>query len=255
MLRDNLVGLIEPMRNSAGFDPLALGIQKQASDDRPSCLENPRPAGAESSLTENAASPFQAEPAQRQKNTTKWPKPFMFQYPSGSPMIRLHFMHATPTAVEECRILPTFSRLLPTVAYFCRLLPTFGYFCRLRALSCFTPANHGALCTALLEDASMQKDYRPCVKKLASAPRKRRAALIRCLGPGMETRTQGSVLKTGRIEQASRVVYISHVWTATYLQLREPQSKDGRNRGEVAKRSLRSLQCPALECPRQTPAG
>jgi hypothetical protein len=64
MLRDNLVGLIAPMRNSAGVDPLALGIQKQASDDRPPCLENPRPEGAESSLTENVTSPFQAEPGQ-----------------------------------------------------------------------------------------------------------------------------------------------------------------------------------------------
>ena len=64
MLRDNLVGLIEPMRISAGVDPLALSIQKQASDDRSSCLENPRPEGAESSLTENVTSPFQAEPAQ-----------------------------------------------------------------------------------------------------------------------------------------------------------------------------------------------
>ena len=64
MLRDNLVGLIEPMRISAGVDPLALSIQKQASDDRSSCLENPRPTGAESSLTENVTSPFQAEPAQ-----------------------------------------------------------------------------------------------------------------------------------------------------------------------------------------------
>src|SRR6266478_3682378 len=63
MLRDNLVGLIEPMPISAGVDPLALSIQKQASDDRSSCLENPRPEGAESSLTENVASPFQAEPA------------------------------------------------------------------------------------------------------------------------------------------------------------------------------------------------
>jgi len=62
MLRDNLVGLIEPMRNSAGFDLLAPGIQKQASDDRPSCLENLRPERAESSLTENVTSPFQAEP-------------------------------------------------------------------------------------------------------------------------------------------------------------------------------------------------
>jgi hypothetical protein len=66
MLRDNLVELIEPMPNSAGADPLALGIQKQtqASDDRLSCLENPRPVGAESSLTENVTSPFPAEPAQ-----------------------------------------------------------------------------------------------------------------------------------------------------------------------------------------------
>ena len=64
MLRDNLVGLIEPMQISAGADPLALSIQKQASDDRPSCLENPRPERAESSLTENVTSPFQAEPTQ-----------------------------------------------------------------------------------------------------------------------------------------------------------------------------------------------
>jgi hypothetical protein len=60
MLRDNLVELIEPMPNGAGADPLAPG----ASDDRLSCLENPRPAGAESSLTENVTSPFPAEPAQ-----------------------------------------------------------------------------------------------------------------------------------------------------------------------------------------------
>jgi len=66
MLRDNLVGLIEPMQISAGVDPLALSILKQASDDRSSCLENPRPEGAESSLTENVTSPFQAEPAHRQ---------------------------------------------------------------------------------------------------------------------------------------------------------------------------------------------
>src|SRR5579859_6812023 len=37
--------------------------QRSAPDDRSSCLENPRPEGAESSLTENAASPLQAEPA------------------------------------------------------------------------------------------------------------------------------------------------------------------------------------------------
>src|SRR5713101_7802419 len=73
--------------------------------------------------------------------------------------------------------------------------------------------------------------------------------------PGTETRTQGGVLKKERVEQASRVMYISHVWTATYLQLRDPQSKDGRKRGEAAERSLWSLQCSALKCPRQTPAG
>jgi hypothetical protein len=66
MLRDNLVDLIEPMPHSAGPVPLALGIfpHRPASDDRLSCLENPRLEEAESSLTENLTSPFQAEPAQ-----------------------------------------------------------------------------------------------------------------------------------------------------------------------------------------------
>jgi hypothetical protein len=66
MLRDNLVALIEPIRISAGTDLLALIIQKQASDDRSLCLENPRPGGAETSLTDNVTFPFQAEPAQIQ---------------------------------------------------------------------------------------------------------------------------------------------------------------------------------------------
>ena len=48
MLRDNLVGLIEPMRSSAGASPLALcTATKKPSDDRPPYLENPRPEGAE----------------------------------------------------------------------------------------------------------------------------------------------------------------------------------------------------------------
>jgi hypothetical protein len=65
MLRDNLVGLIEPMLSSAGAYPLALGTErKQSLDDRSLCLENPRPEGAESTLTENVASPFHAEPRQ-----------------------------------------------------------------------------------------------------------------------------------------------------------------------------------------------
>src|SRR5271157_2692005 len=63
MLRDNPAGLIEPMRSSAGANPLALCTAgKPSSDDRPPCLENPRPEGAESTLTENAASPFHAKP-------------------------------------------------------------------------------------------------------------------------------------------------------------------------------------------------
>ena len=62
MLRDNLAGLIEPMRAARELNPHALFTeQKQSSDDRPPCLENPRPEGAESTLTENAASPFHAE--------------------------------------------------------------------------------------------------------------------------------------------------------------------------------------------------
>ena len=32
----------------------------------------------------------------------------------------------------------------------------------------------------------MQKDYRPCLEKLAGAPPKRKAALIRSLLPGIE---------------------------------------------------------------------
>ena len=50
-----------------GSDPLApCTDRKQSSDARPPCLENPRPGGAESTLTENVASPFQAEPRQRE---------------------------------------------------------------------------------------------------------------------------------------------------------------------------------------------
>jgi hypothetical protein len=58
--------VIEPIFSSAGVYLLALHTdnQKKSSDDRPSCLENPRSAGAESTLMENVASPFQAEPEQ-----------------------------------------------------------------------------------------------------------------------------------------------------------------------------------------------
>ena len=63
MLRDNLAELIEPMLSGAGANPLALRTAtKKPSDDRLPCLENPRPEGAELTLTENAPSPFHAEP-------------------------------------------------------------------------------------------------------------------------------------------------------------------------------------------------
>jgi hypothetical protein len=64
MLRDNLAGLIEPMRAARELDPLALFTkQKKSSDDRPQhALKIPAPKGRNLTLTENAASPFHAEP-------------------------------------------------------------------------------------------------------------------------------------------------------------------------------------------------
>jgi hypothetical protein len=61
------------MFSSAGAYRLALCTytDKKSSDDRPRCLENPRPEGAESTLTENAASPFSAEPAQLRLNVSE----------------------------------------------------------------------------------------------------------------------------------------------------------------------------------------
>ena len=67
MLRDILVGLIEPMLRGAGVHCSRAGFSPCCSRHRtidPQCLENPRPAGAESTLTENACSPFHAEPRQ-----------------------------------------------------------------------------------------------------------------------------------------------------------------------------------------------
>src|SRR3974390_2585123 len=54
MLRDNLVGLIVPMQSR----------RTQVLRDEFSYLENPRPVGAESSLTGRCSSPFQTEPRQ-----------------------------------------------------------------------------------------------------------------------------------------------------------------------------------------------
>jgi hypothetical protein len=67
MLRDTLVGLIEPMLRGAGVHCSRASLSPRCIRHRtidPQCLENPRPAGAESTLTENARSPFHAEPRQ-----------------------------------------------------------------------------------------------------------------------------------------------------------------------------------------------
>src|SRR6266700_3530263 len=121
MLRDNLVELIEPMLNSAGANPLALTHhQIQASGDRLPCLENPRPKGAQSSLTENAPSPFQAEPAHVQVGAKN-------RVPLGELLVnaRSHKVFGQfLLAVEECRPLvgsgARCSGLWPKRKIFCR---------------------------------------------------------------------------------------------------------------------------------------
>jgi hypothetical protein len=65
MLRDNLAG--SSSRCSAARGGLLSRCTLTGGSHRtidPLCLENPRPAGAEPTLTENVASPFQAEPRQ-----------------------------------------------------------------------------------------------------------------------------------------------------------------------------------------------
>jgi hypothetical protein len=74
MLRDTLVGLIEPRSRGAGVHCSRAGFFPCCSRHRtidPQCLENPRPAGAESTLTENARSPFHAEPRHYQEMLTQ----------------------------------------------------------------------------------------------------------------------------------------------------------------------------------------
>ena len=64
MLRDNLTGLIGPMLSSARAYPFALHTDRnESSDDRPQhALKIPARQGGIYALTENVASPFQAEP-------------------------------------------------------------------------------------------------------------------------------------------------------------------------------------------------
>jgi hypothetical protein len=80
MLRDTLVGLIEPMLRRAGVCCSRAGSSPCCSRHRtidPQCLENPRPAGAESTLTENARSPFHAEPRHRRPRFVMKTGPFL----------------------------------------------------------------------------------------------------------------------------------------------------------------------------------
>jgi hypothetical protein len=65
MLRDTLLGLIEPMPASAGANHSRTGCPRYVSTHRtidPDALKIPAPIGAEPTLTENASSPFHAEP-------------------------------------------------------------------------------------------------------------------------------------------------------------------------------------------------
>ena len=98
MLRDTLVGLIELMLSSAGAYPLELRTEpKQSSDNRPPCLENPRPEGAESTLTENAASPFHAEPKQFPSFGAARKRGWLSTAPLASPIL-YPFGHVTTQA-------------------------------------------------------------------------------------------------------------------------------------------------------------
>ena len=74
MLRDNPVGLIEPMRAARELNPLALFTeQKKSSDDRPQdALKIPAPKGRNLTLAKNAASPFHAEPRHFSFRLASW---------------------------------------------------------------------------------------------------------------------------------------------------------------------------------------
>jgi hypothetical protein len=91
MLRDNLAGLIEPMRAARELNPLALFTeQKKSSDDRPQdALKIPAPKGRNLTLTENAASPFHAEPRQKARSEDERRGECIFPKPSKCKLYRL----------------------------------------------------------------------------------------------------------------------------------------------------------------------
>src|SRR5215813_13800163 len=65
MLRDNRVGLIELIFTARELDLSRCALNRnQYRTIDPQCLENPRPKGGISTLTENVSSPFHAEPGQ-----------------------------------------------------------------------------------------------------------------------------------------------------------------------------------------------
>jgi len=66
MPRDNLAGSSSRClaAREGRLPRCTLTSRRSSSDDKSSCLENPRPEGAEPTLTDKTASPFQAESAQ-----------------------------------------------------------------------------------------------------------------------------------------------------------------------------------------------
>src|SRR5207245_11047035 len=67
--RDDEVGVCE-LRSA----PLPKPSSRPHRSDRPPCLENPRPEGAEHSLSGNGNSPFQAEPGHYEDQYSTWTK-------------------------------------------------------------------------------------------------------------------------------------------------------------------------------------
>ena len=69
MLRDNRVGLIELIFTARELDLSRCALNRnQYRTIDPQCLENPRPKGGISTLTENVSSPFHAEPGHKCKS-------------------------------------------------------------------------------------------------------------------------------------------------------------------------------------------
>src|ERR1022692_2202205 len=104
MLRDNLAGLIEPMRAARELNPLALFTeQKKSSDDRPQdALKIPAPKGLNLTLSENAASPFHAEPRQMYADIQKvdWRPNFELEH-SDHPLAQDHHRGITAERVKK----------------------------------------------------------------------------------------------------------------------------------------------------------